>query len=73
MRSVLGLFEGVVSGAADGYARAWLNRQRARCFASAQVSANGPANLHNAYRARVPIVNLFCAIHIVIEGAFQLK
>jgi len=45
----------------------------ARCFTSAQVSANGPANLHNAYRARVPIVNLFCAIHFVIEGAFQLK
>jgi acetolactate synthase-1/2/3 large subunit len=57
MRSILGLFEGVVTGAADGYAR--MTEQPACTLLHLGPGlANGLANLHNAYRARVPIVNL---------------
>src|SRR5882724_1250647 len=57
MRCVLGLFEGVVTGAADGYARmtespAWT------LLHLGPGLANGLANLHNASRAQVPIVNV---------------
>ena len=57
MRCVLGLFEGVVTGAADGYARmaekpAWTLLHLGPGF------GNGLANLHNARRAQVPIINV---------------
>jgi acetolactate synthase-1/2/3 large subunit len=57
VRCVLGLFEGVVTGAADGYARmtekpAWTLLHLGPGF------GNGLANLHNASRAQVPIINV---------------
>ena len=57
MRCVLGLFEGVVTGAADGYAR-MADRPAATLLHCGPGLMNGLANLHNARRARVPVVNL---------------
>jgi len=57
MRSVLGLFEGVCTGAADGYGR--MARKPAMTLLHLGPGlANGIANLHNARRARTPIVNI---------------
>ncbi|MGC2477402.1 MAG: acetolactate synthase large subunit [Candidatus Sulfotelmatobacter sp.] len=57
MRAVLGLFEGVVTGAADGYARI-AEKPACTLLHLGPGLANGLANLHNARRARVPIINL---------------
>src|ERR1700753_1220740 len=57
MRCVLGLFEGVVTGAADGYAR-MAGRPAATLLHLGPGLANGLANLHNAQRARTPLVNI---------------
>ena len=57
MRGVLGLFEGVVTGAADGYGRI-AGKPAATLLHLGPGLANGLANLHNARRARTPIVNL---------------
>ena len=57
MRCVLGLFEGVVTGAADGYAR-MTGKPAATLLHCGPGLANGLANLHNASRARSPIVNI---------------
>ena len=57
IRSVLGLFEGVVTGAADGYAR-MAGKPACTLLHLGPGLANGLANLHNARRARVPIVNI---------------
>src|ERR1022692_638437 len=57
MRCVLGLFEGVVTGAADGYAR-MAEKPACTLLHLGPGFANGVANLHNARRARSPIVNL---------------
>ena len=57
MRSVLCLFEGVVTGAADGYAR-MLKKPAATLMHCGPGLANGLSLLHNAMRARVPIVNI---------------
>lgn len=57
MRCVLGLFEGVVTGAADGYAR-MAERPAATLLHTGPGLANGLANLHNARRARTPMVNI---------------
>lgn len=57
LRGVLGLFEGVVTGAADGYAR-MAGKPAATLLHLGPGLANGLANLHNANRARVPIVNI---------------
>ncbi len=57
MRCVLGLFEGVVTGAADGYAR-MADKPAATLLHCGPGLANGLANLHNARRARVPMVNI---------------
>src|SRR5437879_419018 len=57
MRSVLGLFEGVVTGAADGYAR-MTGKPACTLLHLGPGLANGLANLHNARRAHVPIVNI---------------
>ena len=57
MRCVLGLFEGVVTGAADGYAR-MAGRPAATLLHCGPGLANGLANLHNARRARSPVVNI---------------
>src|SRR5664279_2407884 len=57
MHCVLGLFEGVVTGAADGYAR-MAGKPAATLLHCGPGLANGLANLHNARRARVPMVNI---------------
>ena len=57
MRCVLGLFEGVVTGAADGYAR-MSEKPACTLLHLGPGLSNGLANLHNANRAQVPIVNL---------------
>ena len=56
MRVVLGLFEGVCTGAADGWAR-MTGRPAATLLHLGPGFANGLANLHNARRARTPVVN----------------
>src|SRR5712664_3241238 len=57
MRSVLGLQENVVTGAADGYAR-MAGKPAATLLHLGPGLGNGIANLHNARRARSPIVNI---------------
>lgn len=57
MRGVLGLHETVVTGAADGYAR-MADRPAATLLHLGPGLANGLANLHNARRARTPVVNV---------------
>src|SRR6267154_2435870 len=57
MRAVLALFEGVVTGAADGYGR-MAERPAATLLHLAPGMANGLANLHNARGAHTPIVNV---------------
>ena len=57
MRPVLALFEGVVTGAADGYGR-MAGRPAATLLHLGPGLGNGLANLHNARRARTPIVNI---------------
>jgi acetolactate synthase-1/2/3 large subunit len=57
MRCVLGLFEGVVTGAADGYARI-TGKPAATLMHCGPGLANGLAYLHNAKRACTPIVNI---------------
>jgi acetolactate synthase I/II/III large subunit len=57
IRSVLALFEGVVTGAADGYAR-MAEKPACTLLHLGPGLANGLANLHNASRAHVPIINV---------------
>src|SRR3978361_1068524 len=57
MRCVLGLFEGVVTGAADGYGR-MAEKPAATLLHCGPGLADGLANLHNARRALTPIVNI---------------
>ncbi len=57
MRCVLGLFEGVVTGAADGYAR-MADKPAATLLHLGPGLANGLANIHNARRAFSPMINI---------------
>jgi acetolactate synthase I/II/III large subunit len=57
MRGVLALFEGVVTGAADGYGR-MAGKPALTLLHLGPGFANGIANLHNARRAQTPILNL---------------
>ena len=57
VRPVLCLFEGVATGAADGYARI-AGRPAATLLHLGPGMANGLANLHNARRAHTPVVNI---------------
>jgi acetolactate synthase-1/2/3 large subunit len=57
MRAVLALFEGVCTGAADGYAR-MTGKPAMTLLHLGPGLANGLANLHNARRANSPIVNV---------------
>lgn len=57
MRGVLALFEGVATGAADGFAR-MAARPAAVLLHLGPGLGNGLANLHNARRAKVPVVNI---------------
>ncbi len=56
MRCVLGLFEGVVTGAADGYARI-SGKPAATLLHCGPGLMNGLANLHNTRRANGMVVN----------------
>src|SRR5690606_13833057 len=60
MRAVLTLFEGVATGAADGYAR-MAERPAATLLHLGPGLANGLANLHNARPAASGVVNAPCA------------
>jgi acetolactate synthase-1/2/3 large subunit len=57
IKAILGLFEGVCTGAADGYGR-MLDKPALTLLHLGPGLANGVANLHNARRARTPLLNL---------------
>jgi acetolactate synthase-1/2/3 large subunit len=57
VRPILTLFEGVASGAADGYGR-MAGRPAATLLHLGPGLGNAFANLHNAYKARTPLVNV---------------
>jgi len=57
MRTILCLFEGVCTGAADGYAR-MTGKPAATLLHLGPGLGNGFANLHNARRAHSPMVNI---------------
>jgi len=57
LRPVLALFEGVATGAADGYGR-MSERPAATLLHLGPGLGNGIANLHNARRGRTPLVNI---------------
>ncbi|WP_395648006.1 acetolactate synthase large subunit [Terricaulis sp.] len=57
IRPILCLFEGVATGAADGFGRMAANPALTLLHLGPGL-ANGLANLHNAYRARTPILSL---------------
>ncbi|ORX03365.1 acetolactate synthase large subunit [Mycolicibacillus trivialis] len=57
MRGVLCLFEGVATGAADGYGRI-AGKPAATLLHLGPGLSNGLANLHNARRAHTPVVNV---------------
>jgi acetolactate synthase-1/2/3 large subunit len=57
MRAVLALFEGAVTGMADGYGR-MAEKPACTLLHLGPGLANGLANLHNARRAATPIVNI---------------
>lgn len=57
LRPVLCLFEGVATGAADGWARI-MRSPAATLLHLGPGFANGLANLHNARRAGTPVVNI---------------
>ena len=57
MRCVLGLFEGVVTGMADGYGR-MADKPASTLLHLGPGLGNGLANLHNAKKAHTPIVNI---------------
>jgi len=57
MRAILGLFEGAVTGMADGYGRV-AGKPASTLLHLGPGLANGLANLHNARRASTPLVNI---------------
>lgn len=57
MRGVLALYEGVATGAADGYGR-MTDRPAAVLLHLGPGLGNGLANLHNARKAHTPVVNI---------------
>ena len=70
MRCVLGLFEGVVTGAADGYAR-MTDRPAATLLHTGPGLANGLANMHNAKRALSPMINIVgdhASYHLALDA-----
>ena len=69
MRSVLALFEGVCSGAADGYARMTLKPASTLLHLGPGLG-NALANLHNARRARSPLLNIV-GDHALGHGTLQ--
>lgn len=69
MRAVLCLFEGVATGAADGYARV-TGQPAATLLHLGPGLANGWANLHNARRAHVPLLNIV-GDHATYHGVYD--
>jgi len=69
MRAVLTLFEGVATGAADGWAR-MADRPAATLLHLGCGLGNGLANLHNARKGRVPVVNIV-GDHATSHAAFD--
>src|SRR5437870_13452534 len=57
MRAILALFEGVATGAADGYGR-MAERPAATLLHLGPGLGNALANLHNARKGKVPVVNI---------------
>jgi acetolactate synthase-1/2/3 large subunit len=57
IRAILCLFEGVATGAADGYGR-MADKPAITLLHLGPGLANGAANLHNARRAQSPIINI---------------
>ena len=75
MRAVLALFEGVATGAADGYGR-MTGTPAATLLHLGPGLGNGIANLHNARRARTPIVNIVgdhATYHHAVRRAAQVR
>src|SRR5436309_6977836 len=73
MRGVLALFEGVATGAADGHAR-MNDAPAATLLHLGPGLGNGLANLHNARRARSPIVNIVgdhATYHVQYDAQLQ--
>jgi acetolactate synthase I/II/III large subunit len=73
MRAVLCLFEGVATGAADGYAR-MTGKPAATLLHLGCGLGNGLANLHNARKGRVPVVNIVgdhATYHVKYDAQLQ--
>jgi acetolactate synthase-1/2/3 large subunit len=73
MRAVLTLFEGVATGAADGYAR-MADRPAATLLHLGCGLGNGLANLHNARKGRVPVLNIVgdhATYHVQYDAQLQ--
>ncbi|HEY5111697.1 MAG TPA: acetolactate synthase large subunit [Acidimicrobiales bacterium] len=73
MRAILCLFEGVATGAADGYARV-KGTPAATLLHLGPGLANGWANLHNARRAHVPLINIVgdhATYHSIFDAPLQ--
>lgn len=73
MRAVLALFEGVATGAADGYAR-MAGKPAATLLHLGCGLGNGLANLHNARKGKVPVVNIVgdhATTHVPYDAQLQ--
>ncbi len=73
MRAVLALFEGVATGAADGYGR-MADKPAATLLHLGCGLGNGLANLHNARKGKVPIVNIVgdhATYHVKYDAQLQ--
>ena len=73
LRAVLALFEGVATGAADGYAR-MADKPAATLLHLGCGLGNGLANLHNARKGKVPILNIVgdhATYHMPLDAQLQ--
>lgn len=73
MRAILALFEGVATGAADGYAR-MADKPAATLLHLGCGLGNGLANLHNARKAKMPVVNIVgdhATYHVKFDAQLQ--
>lgn len=73
MRAVLALFEGVATGAADGYAR-MADKPAATLLHLGCGLGNGLANLHNARKAKTPVLNIVgdhATYHVKYDAQLQ--
>ena len=73
MRAVLALFEGVATGAADGYAR-MAGKPAATLLHLGCGLGNGLANLHNARKGKVPMINIVgdhATYHVKYDAQLQ--